>query len=63
MQQQQSPQMFPMVPSIPPANNITTEQIQKVPSFSPYISPSLLICSTLLRRLLELFCTDKIIGF
>ncbi|CAA0153025.1 unnamed protein product [Arabidopsis thaliana] len=29
MQQQQSPQMFPMVPSIPPANNITTEQIQK----------------------------------
>ncbi|EOA38549.1 hypothetical protein CARUB_v10010354mg [Capsella rubella] len=26
---QQSPQMFPMVPSIPPTNNITTEQIQK----------------------------------
>ncbi|KAL1220700.1 GRF1-interacting factor 2 [Cardamine amara subsp. amara] len=26
---QQSPQMFPMVPSIPPTSNITTEQIQK----------------------------------
>jgi len=28
---QQSPQMIPMVlPSFPPTNNITTEQIQKV---------------------------------
>ncbi|KFK42504.1 hypothetical protein AALP_AA1G002100 [Arabis alpina] len=26
---QQSPQMFPMGPSIPPTNNISTEQIQK----------------------------------